>query len=331
MKTVLGFTLLLLLSAVLSIEPLPADAQDVSIEVDMSITTVQYFIDDKENYVDWGTQEIVVYGYGYVPSNFLNATPAIQRNKANRVAELNAQQKLLEKTKGISVVSESFMKNAELYEYFMSHTEGFIDGITYVDYTDNNAGDAGQYEVRVKAVARLYGAGNSYAAAVLPYVSSRQEPLAATSIYTSASFSANITVTDDTLIKPFIPTGTPVEPPPAVTKAGPYTGLIVVANGLGVKPAMSPNILDPQGKNVYGFIRADSETVINYGIVAYARNLGQAKKNARAGTNPLIIKGIHKSGNFEADIVVSTADAVKTIGATKQYDFLAKLKVIIVY
>jgi hypothetical protein len=305
-----------------------------SVSVDMSFeanTTVQYFSGDKENYVDWGSNQIVVYGYGYVPSNFLNATPAIQRNKAMRMAELNAQQKLLEKCKGVNVASESVVNDAELHEYFTSHSEGFIDGVAYEDYKDNGANNPGEYEVRVKAIALLYGKDSSYAAAVLPYVASKQEPLASTSIYTSASFAANITVTTDNKVQPYVPTGTPYEPPPTVTTAGPYTGLIVDASGLGVRPAMSPNILDPQGKNVYGFIKIDAETVIDYGIVGYARTMDQARKNARAGTNPIIVKGIQKSGNFEADVVISTAEAQKVIDSTQAYDFLGKLKVVILY
>lgn len=323
-----GIVLALLFAVVAAVWSGVADAQNVSVNFQAN-TTVQFF-GDKENYVDWGTHEIVVYGYGYVPSNFLNATPAIMRNKAMRMAELNAQQKLLEKVKGISVVSESVMENAELHEYFVSHSEGFIDGIAYDEYKDNGASDPGQYEVKVKAIARLYGQGSSYAAAVLPYVASKQEPLAATSIYTSASFSAQIT-TSDTMVKPFVPAGTPVEPPPAVTTAGPYTGLIVDGSGLNVFPAMSPNVLDPAGKNVYGFIKCDSETVIDYGIVAYARSIDQAKANARAGTNPLIVKGIQKSGSFDADIVISAADAQRVIDATRQYDFLSRLKVVFIY
>jgi len=328
MKKMLGVLFVFILVFALSAVPRSSDAQTVSVDVSMS--TQVHFSGDKENYVDWGSNQIVIYGYGYVPTNFLNATPAIQRNKASRMAELNAQQKLLEKVKGINVVSESIVKDAELHEYFVSHSEGFIDGIAYEDYVNNGAADPGQYEVKVKAVALLYGRGTSYAAAVLPYVASKQEPLASTSIYTSASFAAQITVGDDT-VKPFVPTGTPIETPPMVTDRGPYTGLIVDGSGFGIRPAMSPNVLDPQGRNVYGFIKIDAETVIDYGIVAYTRSMEQARQNPRAGKNPLVVKGIQKSGNFEADIVISTADAQKIIDATQDYDFLSKLKVVFIY
>ena len=312
--------------------PVPANAQSVNVDMSMQVqTTVQYFEGDQENYVDWGDNQIVVYGYGFVPTNYLNSTPAAQRAGAKRMAEANAQKLLLEKCKGVNVVSDTVVQGTELFDYFKSHSEGFIDGISYESYTDNGASDLKQLEVRVKAVALLYGRNSSFAAAVLPYVASKQEPLASTSIYTSASFAANITVTTDNRIQPFQPVGSPVEAPPTPTTAGPYSGLIVDGSGLGLRPAMSPNVLDPQGKNVYGFIKCDSETVIDYGIVGYARSMDQAKKNARAGANPVVIKGIQRQGNYDADIVVSTADAQKVIDATQAYDFLARLKVVIVY
>jgi hypothetical protein len=329
MRFILGtFVFVLLLAAAGK----PANAQNFNLDVSFDVsTTVQYLSSSKENYCDWGSNQIIIVGYGYVPTNMLQATPAARKNAARRMAQLNAQKLIIEASKGVAVVSDSVISDTELHEYFRSHSEGFIDGIMYEELGDNGALDPGQLEVKVKAIARLYGKGSSYAAAVLPYVASKQEPLAATSIYTSASFSANIQYTDSGAVKPFVPTGTPIEPPPAVTTGGPYTGLIVNAAGLGVKPAMSPNVLDPSGKNVYGYMKIDAETVIDYGIVAYARSLDQARQNARAGTNPLVVKGVNKSGSFEADVVISAAEAQAVINATNQYDFLSKLKVVFVY
>ncbi|HIE08854.1 MAG TPA: hypothetical protein EYP65_03290 [Armatimonadetes bacterium] len=113
-------------------------------------------------------------------------------------------------------------------------------------------------------------------------------------------------------------------------KVGRYTGLIIDARGLGLKPAMSPKIWDENGRLVWQKVKVSPDFVVKEGIVAYARSLEEARKNPRAGKNPLIVKAKGVRGPFKADPVVSPEDADLIIEANKRSKFLDKCKVVFV-
>lgn len=108
------------------------------------------------------------------------------------------------------------------------------------------------------------------------------------------------------------------------------TGLIVDASGLGAKPAMSPRILAPDERVIYGLLIVDESYVIQNGIVSYAHGMDEAKKMKRAGLNPLVIRATAVSGPMQADLVVSESDAEKIAAENKLHGFLKKCNVVIV-
>ena len=109
-----------------------------------------------------------------------------------------------------------------------------------------------------------------------------------------------------------------------------YTGLVIDARGLGVKPAMSPKVLDETGKEVYGSAYVSREFAIQQGMVGYARDLTLAQQNPRVADNPLTVKAIKASGQAKTDIVLSTPDANLIKNAAKNLNFLEKCKVMVV-
>jgi hypothetical protein len=110
-----------------------------------------------------------------------------------------------------------------------------------------------------------------------------------------------------------------------------YTGLILDCKGLDVQPAMSPAIFDSDGGEVYvGALPIDPDYVINEGIVSYVTNMAEAKKNERAGGNPLVIKAKKVSGLFKADLSIANNDAKKLVGAEEKGKFLKDFKVIMI-
>lgn len=117
----------------------------------------------------------------------------------------------------------------------------------------------------------------------------------------------------------------------AVPKAGSqvYTGLIVDARGTGARPAMSPKIVDEDGKEVYGSAYINRELAIKQGIVGYVKNLDSAKQNERVAANPLIVKGLKTTGSGGSDIVISNADAAGLRDFSKNLSFLEQTRVII--
>lgn len=118
----------------------------------------------------------------------------------------------------------------------------------------------------------------------------------------------------------------------SVPKAGNpvYTGLIIDARGTGVRPAMSPKIVDEDGKEVYGSAYVSREFAIKQGIVGYAKDVNAAKQNERVTANPIVVKGLKTTGSGSSDIVISNTEAAGLRDASKNLSFLEQTRVLIV-
>ena len=108
-----------------------------------------------------------------------------------------------------------------------------------------------------------------------------------------------------------------------------YTGLIIDARGLGLKPACFPVILDQHGVPLYGPHTVEREAMENNGMVEYQalpakKDISylcgeemyiikpvQAAPAPREGKSPLRLKGIGKAGSLQANVLVSQDDAAK--------------------
>lgn len=109
-----------------------------------------------------------------------------------------------------------------------------------------------------------------------------------------------------------------------------YTGLIIDARGTGARPAMSPKVVDQDGKEVYGSAYVSREFAIKQGIVGYAKDLNAAKQNERVAANPIVVKGVKTTGSGGSDIVISNSDAGGLRDASKNLSFLEQTRVLIV-
>jgi hypothetical protein len=127
---------------------------------------------------------------------------------------------------------------------------------------------------------------------------------------------------------------TPPAAPPAPAPTAPvgdlYTGLVIDARGLAARPAMSPKIIDENGKEVYGSMNVDRQYAIQQGMTGYARDLTAAQSNPRVTNNPVSVKGIRTDGPGKCDIVISAADAAKIRANAENMSFLQKCRVMIV-
>ncbi|MEE8555720.1 MAG: hypothetical protein V3T00_07655, partial [bacterium] len=109
-----------------------------------------------------------------------------------------------------------------------------------------------------------------------------------------------------------------------------YTGLIIDARGTGVLPAMSPKVLDPEGREIYGSAYVSREHAVAQGIVGYAKDVDAARQNDRVQGNPLVIKALESKGANKSDLVISEsdADALREIAQTQ--NFMRQTRVMIV-
>ena len=132
------------------------------------------------------------------------------------------------------------------------------------------------------------------------------------------------------VVPPVILQQRPVKEPAREANPGePVTSVIIDLRGLNVERSMSPKIKLVDGTQVWGTLRVSPEFVIDQGIVAYATNMSDAKRNRRAGDNPLIIRASGRSGGrFATDAVLTDQDAATLIAANKRANFLRDFHVI---
>nr|WP_320190562.1 hypothetical protein [uncultured Desulfobacter sp.] len=110
----------------------------------------------------------------------------------------------------------------------------------------------------------------------------------------------------------------------------PYTGLIVDARRLNVVPVLYPTIINEQGREIYSSVFISREFAVQNGVCAYSWDMDQALASDRAGSNPLVVKALRKTGDKTGAIVMSMADAKILDRATERHTFLKKCKVIVV-
>ena len=240
--------------------------------------------------VDWTTGLITAVGIGAPPAQPANAAQA--RAMAERAAQVVAYRNLLEAVKGVRVDSNTTVENFMVTsDVIRTEVSGFIQGAMIMDKKYMSDGS-----VEITIGMRISGA---LADALLPK---------------SAASSQAIT------------------PPPAGSQAPLgqlYTGLIVDARGLGVRPAMAPKILNEDGKEVYGSARINREWAVREGMVGYMKDPAVAQANDRVKDKPFVVKALKVAGEGRVDLVISNADAASLQSASQNLSMLEKCKVII--
>jgi hypothetical protein len=239
--------------------------------------------------IDWTTGVITAVGIGAPPAQ--PANPAQARAMAERAAQVVAYRNLLEAVKGVRVDSTTTVENFIVTsDLIKTEVNGIIQGATVMDKKYMSDGS-----VEVTVGMQLTGA---LADALLP-----KTPLTP-------------------------PAGLPGTPAPGTTGQL-YTGLIVDARGLGVRPAMAPKILNEDGKEVYGSAWINRDYAVREGMVGYMKDPAAAKANPRVADKPLMVKALKVSGDGRVDTVISNADAAMLQSVSQNLSMLEKCRVII--
>ena len=245
--------------------------------------------------IDWQDGRVTAVGIGAAPANAVNKAQA--RGMAKRAATVVARRNLLELLQGVRIDSTTTVLNHMVADDSVnSRVRGMLHNSRILDTAYMSDGS-----VEVTVGVGLRGG------------------LADTLLSRSTSFET-----------------ARLEPPPAEEivegEATPlvYTGLVVDARELGVRPALSPRIVDEEGKEVYGAAFASREYAIKQGVAGYANNLDRALDNPRVGDNPFLAQALAASGEAGADLVISndTAAAVRALAARN--NFLEQCRVMIV-
>lgn len=239
--------------------------------------------------IDYTTQVITAVGIGAPPAN--PANPAQARAMAERAAQVVAYRNLLESVKGVRVDSTTLVENfMTTSDVIKTEVSGIIQGSMIMDKKYMSDGS-----VEITVGMKLTGA---LAEALLPK-SAATPPVLMT-------------------------------PPAGAPAAGQqYTGLIIDARGLNVKPAMAPKVLNEDGKEIYGSAWINRDYAVREGMVGYMKDRDAAQTNPRVTDKPLMVKALRVSGDARVDTVISNADALMLQSASQNLTMLQKCRVII--
>lgn len=127
-----------------------------------------------------------------------------------------------------------------------------------------------------------------------------------------------------------VTTMTAAEPVVGATDSGPYTGLIIDATGIGMKPSMVPVVVDESGEVVYGPAFVSREFAVSRGMSGFATTLDAARDDQRVGDRPMVVKAIRTHSTGETDLVIPSTDAARLRSSVVHLNFLKACRVSIV-
>ena len=247
--------------------------------------------------VNWSAGFIEAVGIG-APADKSMGKPSA-RPMALRAAKVDAYRNLLEITKGVRVDSTTTIRDFTVEsDIINTQVDGLVKGAVVVDQQYMSDGS-----VEVKVRMPLYG---NLSQVIIPAAIEKRKDLR--------------------------PQEAPAPPAPAAPAGPPvtFTGLVVDARGIQARPAMSPRILDEDGKEVYGSANVDREFAIQQGMSGYARDLTAAQSNQRVTNSPVTVKALKTSGTGKADLIISNADAQQIKASAENASFMKKCRVMIV-
>ena len=124
--------------------------------------------------------------------------------------------------------------------------------------------------------------------------------------------------------KPSLKEGKPIK------KRSTYTGVVIDARNLGVKPALFPKIFNEEGKPVYDYSKVIYPYAIKEGMVRYEVDLNNARWDERVKPHPLVLRAVGVKGNDHTDVVIKDSDIKKLLREDSEGEFLKQGKVVII-
>jgi len=268
----------------------------------------------------WGSNDAVQqvdngamnYSNGFVVATGIGAisplaqNPGMARATAVRAAKVDAMRNLLEAVMAITVSSETTVRGAAIEnDVVKTSVEGMVRGARMRDIDGDGRGSNSDIrylsDTSIEIEMEVHMSGISEV--ILPPAGYAPAPVAGGAPAPAAA--------------------------PAAPKPGTVTGLIIDARGLGLRPAMSPKVLDQNGGVVYGAGNFTREFAVKFGVAGYSKNLEQAQQDPRVVGNPLVVKGVGVQGANKADLVLAAGDVSRVKSADNSGKFLSNCKVMI--
>ena len=271
-----------------------------------SLTAQDNFVGEtfEKGSINYADRTIQATGIGFIPVNVINAGQA--RRSAMRIAKQDALRQLIEIVNGVNVTSETTVSGAMFDDVIKTQVQGAIRGARKVGepkYLSDTSVEV-VYEVSMNNISR----------ALLP-IAERAPVLSYESVTATGTAAAAAGQGGGAAAAP---------------ASGGVTGIIIDGSGLGLRPAMSPRILNQSGTVLYGPGQYDRDYAAANGVVGYAKTLGQAKTDTRVQGNPLVLRGASASGTAKTDVIISNADAGKLVSAGRSAGLLQDCRIMFV-
>ncbi len=291
--------------------------------------------------INWTQGKVTAKGSG-VPSP--GVTPSQARIMAERAARADALRNLLESVKGVRVDAETTVENyTTKSDRVMTRVSGIVIGAREVGkrYLSDGA-------VEITMEINLTGELLAVMLQELPPLNMPLMPTPSLPPIQKPAPTTKPSPVTPPVQKPSLPP--PPPPPPAEEKKVPaapevqakiegkldlkkmeYTGLIVDARKLNLRPALIPKILNQKGELVYSQQSLDQRDLIKMGLVGYAKDVDAAAKNQRVTAEPCVIPGLNATGDKKTDVIISDRDAQIVLTTAPYTGYLKNGRVMIVY
>jgi hypothetical protein len=283
--------------------------------------------------INWSQGIILAKGSGAPPKEARNIAQA--RLMTERAALADARRNLLEVLKGVRVDSSTLVENFMAKDdQIRLQAEGFIQGSLELRSLRRYLSDGA---IEVTVAMNLSG---DFLALLLRRSALSAEPRPEKR---ALSLEPLPPVKEPILATPPVlpPAEKKAEPSPSVV-AGPgrpirhpvdlpqFTGVVIDARGLGVKPALIIRVLDEKGVELYRGQYVPQEKAARNGLALFSRDLTAAQTNPRVGKKPLTVKGLRVDPSKPADIILSGEEAEKIAPYARKGTFLEDCRVMIV-
>ena len=250
----------------------------------------------------WEQGAITAEGFGTPPMGTYGSKASIM---ARRAAIVDAQRNLAEQVSGVQVDAETTVENFVISsDLVKTKVSALIKGAMVVE---EQMMPDGAY--RVVMSMPMYGT-QGLASAIMPAIRDNTPPTPPPPVI-SATITAQIQ-----------------------TSGVGYTGVIVDASGMGLKPSFSPVIYDTNGRAIYGVSNINYDQAISQGMVGYSSSLSSAQTLPRIGGSPLVVKAVQVRGGNNStnpvNVVVSVDDGDRILAANAQSQMLMNGSVVFV-
>lgn len=298
-------------------------------------------------WIDWSRGIILAKGSGAPPREARNIAQA--RLMTERAALTDARRNLLEVLKGVRVDSSTLVENFMVKDdQIRLQAEGFIQGSVEVrrfrKYLSDGAIEitvavdlAGDFiSLMLQAATEARKGVEKAPSEDKPGPSPSPPPIAPPAAAAvpekkpEPAFPPAVAVPEKKPEPPPAPAKVPPKPLPSPADLPPYTGVVLDARGLGMKPALLVRVLDEGGTELYRGGYVPQEKAAQNGLALFSRDLTAAQTNPRVGKNPLTLKGSKVDPANPSDIILAEENARKMAPYAQKGTFLEDCRVMVV-